>query len=108
MTIRKAKDLAVGDVFRLHVFGEVLEASPVPDRKVKIKIALENQGRRSNRGALGRHPDKQSPLEFLDSGYVLEFVCRASRTFRLHEWWDDDDDDDEDFVVGPPPETIDA
>jgi len=48
---RKARDLSVGDVFRLHVYGEVLSIAPVANgRRIKIKLALENQGRRRNSG----------------------------------------------------------
>ena len=74
----KARELSVGDAFRLHVTGEVVQASPVADgKRIKIKILLEHQ---------------TTGLEFLDSGCVLEFICKPGRVFCV--WNDDDDDDD--------------
>jgi hypothetical protein len=67
---RKARDLTDGDVFRLHVYGEVLTVAPVADgKRIKVKLALENQGRRANRGE-PTQSDKPSDLEFLDTGHV--------------------------------------
>jgi hypothetical protein len=98
--MKKARDLEVGDVFRLHIYGEVLSRAPVADgKRIKIKIVLEDQGQRRQRGALivARQP---GGLEFTDAGCVLEFLCLPGRTFHLIEWWDDDDDEVE---VGPVP-----
>ena len=98
---RKARDLIRGDVFRLHVYGDVLAAIPVAGgKRVKVTIALENQGQRWNCGAL-TGSDRPYPLEFLDAGHVLEFICSPGRNFHLCEWNDDDTNDDE--VVDPPP-----
>jgi hypothetical protein len=98
---RKARNLIRGDVFRLHVYGEVLTAIPVANSKrVKVKLALENQGRRVNRGN-PTQSDKPSELEFLDTGHVLEFVCPPGRVFHLIERDDDDDDDGDEEVVSP-------
>jgi hypothetical protein len=47
----KAKDLSRGDVFRMHVYGEVITAESVADSKrIKIHLSLENQGGRTRRG----------------------------------------------------------
>jgi hypothetical protein len=104
----KARDLSMGDVFRLHVFGEVLTAEPVGDGKrcVKIRIAVEDQGRRANCGAPGealRAGAWKPELQFLDEGHVLEFICKPGRVFHLVEWSDDDDDDDDEGNLGPDP-----
>jgi hypothetical protein len=87
MSPKKARDLVVGDVFRLHVYGEALAVAHVADdKRIKVKIELENQGRRGNSGYCGDSvPDA---LEFTDAGYVLEFICRPGRTFHVY---DDDD-----------------
>jgi hypothetical protein len=99
---RKAHNLTRGDVFRLHVCGEVLTATPVADgRHIKVTLALENQEHRTNGGSPTQSV-KPSELEFLDTGHVLEFICRPNRVFHLIEWNDDDDQDD-DEVVSPPP-----
>jgi hypothetical protein len=108
MRTKKARDLVVGDVFRLHVYGEVLAVSGVADgRRIKVKIELENQGRRDNRGLT--FSAKPSGLEFTDVGYVLEFLCRPSRAFHVYS---DDDWDDDDASIEPAPpsphELIDA
>jgi hypothetical protein len=108
---RKARDLSVGDIFRMHVYGEVLSVASVADgKRIKVKLALENQGRRDNSGVpvsiggrLFSRP-RQNPytdLEFTDNGHVLEFLCRPGRGFRLIEWGDDDDDDGDDVEHGP-------
>jgi hypothetical protein len=90
--IREARDLTVGDVFRLHVYGEVLSVTTIGNR-IKVKLELENQGRRDNCGGpTGNEKQKADKLEFTDDGYVLEFICRPSRTFHLIERWDGDDD----------------
>jgi len=89
---RKARDLSAGDIFRMHVYGEVLSVASVADgKRVKIKLALENQAHRKSR----------IDLEFTDSGHVLEFLCRPGRGFHLIEWGDDDDDDGDDVEHGP-------
>jgi len=102
---RKARDLSVGDIFRMHVYGEVLSIASVADgKRIKIKLALENQGRRNNCGmpTFGETRRKSRiDLEFTDNGHVLEFLCRPGRAFRLIEWGDDDDDDGDDVEHGP-------
>jgi hypothetical protein len=86
----KATELRQGDVFGLHVYGEVREASPVGDgKRIKVKLVLE--GTRSASGAVAS--PGTAALEFLDTGYVIEFICRPNRVFHLMEWDDDDDDD---------------
>jgi hypothetical protein len=108
MGIKKARDLLVGDIFRMHVYGEVLAVSHVAeDKRIKVKIELENQGRRDNRQLT--FSEKPSELEFTDAGYVLEFLCRPSRAFHVYS---DDDWDDDDASIEPAPpsphELIDA
>jgi hypothetical protein len=102
---RKARDLSAGDIFRMHVYGEVLSVASVADgKRVKIKLALENQGRRNNSGVpmfSEAHRKSRIDLEFTDSGHVLEFLCRPGRGFHLIEWGDDDDDDGDDVEHGP-------
>src|SRR5262245_11413164 len=84
--IRKARDLSVGDFFKLQVCGEVLTVAPVANgKRIKIKFALEDQGQ----------------LEFTDTSLVLEFLCRPCREFHVYEWDDDDDDDRNDVEVDP-------
>ena len=110
--LKKARNLAIGDVFRLHVYGQVLEAANVADGKlVKIKIELENQGRRGPSGRVGpptilvgtgtyldgmqtvsrqlREYSSGDYLEFTDIGYALEFICRSARTFHVYDYDDD-------------------
>jgi hypothetical protein len=108
---RKARDLSVGDIFRMHVYGEVLNVASVADgKRIKVKLALESQGRRNNSGVpvsiggrlLSAPHEPSTDLEFTDNGHVLEFLCRPGRKFHLIEWGDDDDDDD-DIEVGPIP-----
>jgi hypothetical protein len=92
-----ARDLTVGDVFALHIYGAVIAVTSVADgRRVKIKIELENQGHRSyGNPCFGEGP---STLEFLDDHYVLEFLCRPGRKFSVYDDddWDDSDGDDAD------------
>jgi hypothetical protein len=105
MSTKKARDLVVGDIFRLHIYGEVLAVSGVGDgKRIKVKIELENQGRRDNRGLT--FSGKPSGLEFTDAGYLLEFLCRPSRTFHVYSDWDDDDDDDDINVDPTPPHEL--
>jgi len=95
---RKANELCVGDVFRLHVYGEVVAVNLVADgKRVKVRLVLEDQGRRCNSGFLGS--DRDHALEFTDSGCTLQFLCRPGRAFHLIEWGDDADDD----VIEPGP-----
>jgi hypothetical protein len=106
---KKARNLVAGDVFRLHVYGEVLAVSQVADgKRIKVKIELENQGRRDNRELT--FSGKPSGLEFTDAGYVLEFLCHPSRSFHVYsdDDWDDDDGDDIEPEPIPPHELIDA
>jgi hypothetical protein len=108
MDTKKARDLVAGDVFRLHVYGEVLAVTPVADgKRIKVKIELGNQGRRVNRGVL-TVSEKSSGLEFTDAGYVLEFLCHPSRSFHVYSDDDWDDDEDEPIERTPPHELIDA
>jgi hypothetical protein len=80
--VRKARDLAVGDVFRLHVYGEVLSAVAVAGgKRIRVKIALEGQGRRANCGALTREETRKLGLEFTDTGHILEFLCALGARF---------------------------
>jgi hypothetical protein len=103
MSTKKARDLVVGDVFRLHVYGEVLAVARVAEgKRIKVKIELENQGRRDNCGLT--FSGKSSGLEFTDAGYLLEFLCRPSRTFHVYsDGWNDDSNDNID--VDPTPAT---
>ena len=90
---RKAKDLKQGDVFRLHVYCEVTDVAVVDGGKhVRVRIGLEDQGRRHNCGALTPGDKRNVGLSFLGAA-GLEFVCRSSRVFLLHEWDEDDDRD---------------
>lgn len=70
ISLRKARDLKKGDVFRLHVHGEVVSADLVADGKlVKVRIALEDRGPRATSGGLGRAAAAdawQPDLEFVD------------------------------------------
>jgi hypothetical protein len=98
-----ARDLTVGDVFRLNVYGCVLAAAPVAGGKlIKVRIELEDQGPRGPRG--GSFVEGNSSLEFTDDGSMLEFLCRPGRKFSVYPDDDDDDDDDED-VDAPTPLT---
>jgi hypothetical protein len=109
MSTKKACDLVVGDVFRLHVYGEVLAVSRVAEgKRVKVKVELENQGRRDNHGLT--FSAKPSGLEFTDAGFLLEFLCRPSRLFHVYsnDDWDDDDDSDVEPIPPSPRELIDA
>jgi hypothetical protein len=98
--LKKARELKIGDLFRLHVYGQVLTAQPVADgERIRIKIGLEDQGQRRQHGVLsGRRRDG---LEFTDAGHVVEFLCPPGRAFRTIEDWDDDDGDE--IEVGPVP-----
>ena len=96
MTSIKARDLSIGHVFKLNLFGEVVEASSVCDgKRVKIKILLREQA---------------TGLEFLDAGCAVEFICKSGRVFHVYD--DDGDDDDErepEFDPTPdPPVLVDA
>jgi hypothetical protein len=95
---KKARDLVVGDIFRLHIYGEVRAVSRVVEgKRIKVKIELENQGRRDNCGLT--FGAKSGGLEFTDAGYVLEFLCRPSRSFHVYE----DDEDNGDSIKPAPP-----
>lgn len=40
---RKASEPSIGDVFRLHIFGEVVAVAPVVGgKRIKVRIALED------------------------------------------------------------------
>jgi hypothetical protein len=90
----KARELKRGDVFRIVVDCEVLEATPVADgKRIKIVAAVENP--------IG-------PIEYLDEACTLALVCTPGRQFAGYRRRDDDDADD--FVVNPPdlPKLVDA
>jgi hypothetical protein len=104
---KKARDLVVGDVFRMHIYGEVIAISRVADgKRVKIRIGLEDQGHRTNRD-LG-FKEGNGTLEFTDAGHILEFLCRPGREFHTYDDWDDDDEDEFEPEPTPPHELIDA
>jgi hypothetical protein len=88
--VSKARELSVGDVFGLSIYGEVVEASSVADgKRIKIKLPLQDQA---------------TGLEFLDAGCTPEFLCRPGREFHVwNERDDDDNDDDDDREVAPNP-----
>ncbi len=47
----KARDLKRGDVFRMHIYGSVVAVESVSDgKRIRVKIALENQGDRRQSG----------------------------------------------------------
>ena len=106
MTVKKAHNLVSGDVFRLHVYGQVIAVSPVArGKRIKVKIELENQGQRVNCGAFGRKANG-APLEFTDSGHVLEFLCRPGRKFHVQDYWDNGWDDEVEPAPIAPLETV--
>jgi hypothetical protein len=87
----------------------VLSVTSVADgKRVKVKLALEGQGHRINRGAPSHNEARRSDLEFCDAGHTLEFLCRPGRKFHVYD--DDDDDDDDELEPGPvpSPEDVDA
>jgi hypothetical protein len=109
MSTKKARELVVGDVFRMHIYGEVIAISSVADgKRVKIRIGLEDQGHRTNGGP--GFKEANGTLEFTDAGHVLEFLCRPGRKFHTYDDWSDDDDADEGEPIEPTPphELIDA
>ena len=84
---RKAKDLRVGDVFRLHVYGIVTGAFSVANgKRVRIKIELEDQGRASV-GKLeavfafaGREDATVGPAEFSTSTLTTTMMTGETAT----------------------------
>jgi hypothetical protein len=101
MIQKHARDLAVGDTFRLGLCVEVIAVAPVAGTKhVKIKTEVEDQGHRSYSD--DRFAEGSSTLEFLDTGHVLEFVSPANRKFNVFE---DDGDDWDDDADAPTPLT---
>ena len=87
----KAKDLMRGDVFRMHVYGEVVSVEPVAGgKRVKVHLTLENQGGRANCGTPS-NPGK-SELEFTE----IEFICKPGKAFHVYNRDEDDDDGDND------------
>jgi hypothetical protein len=97
---RKASELSAGDMFRMHIHGEVVAATPVAGgKRIKIRIALEDQGQRGNCGWLGEGLHRG--LEFTDAGHVLEFLCRPGRLFKCIVDWDDDEDEVEPVPPAP-------
>jgi hypothetical protein len=123
---KRARDLSVGDVFSLQVYGEVVAVASVADgKRMKVRISLEDQGGQGARSYRDSHdhiveaildPKERAPfghdvrkgtLEFTDAGYVLEFLSPPGRKFHVIEWRDDDDGADEDPVdVGPLPSPV--
>lgn len=98
MVSKRAGELNIGDVFAMHIYAEVIAAMPVAGgKRIKIKIELENQGHRSF-GSSG-FAAGDSSLEFTDAGHVLEFLCRPSRKFHVH----DSDGDGADTPTPPTP-----
>ena len=92
----KAKDLMRGDVFRMHVYGEVVSVEPVAGgKRVKVHLTLENQGGRANCGASSNDPGK-SELGFTDVGSEIEFICKPGKAFHVYNRDEDDDDGDND------------
>ena len=64
---RKARDLAIGNCFRIAVFGEVVEVEPIADgKRIRIRLALANQRQ----------------LEF--ETRCVEFLSRPGRPFLLY------------------------
>ena len=84
----KARDLKRDDALWMNVHGRVLAVAPVANgKRVLIKIALE----------------ETPSLEFSDSGFVLEVICRPGRTFSVRPGgWGGDGGDDEP-ILGPSP-----
>jgi hypothetical protein len=104
MTFKRASDLSAGDVFRMHIYGEVIAITPVAGgKRIKIKIELENQGHRSN--GVYAFSEGDSTLEFTDDGHVLEFLCRPGRKFHVYDDWGEDNEDDDCNVDAPTPQT---
>ena len=66
--MKSARELKAGDVFRLHVFYEVIGVIPVGDDGKQVLIAIK--------------PENQSELEFIDGG--RGFFCRGGRTFAVY------------------------
>jgi hypothetical protein len=98
---RKASELKLGDTFRLHIYGQVVAVGPVAGgKRVKIRIALEDQGQRRNCGAFGKGTKRE--LEFTDDAHIVEFLCLPGRAFQLIEWLGDDDDDQDETEPLPP------
>lgn len=81
----KAKDLEAGHVFTIDAMVEVIAVETV-GKQVKLKVSLIDTPR----------------LEFMDSGFVLELLCKPSRNFHVWRDYDDGDDDDEPEPVTPP------
>jgi hypothetical protein len=82
MMLKKARDLSRGDVFSLHVYGEVVAAEPIAGgKRIKVVLTLENQGRRDNCGGLVDRPPRGDELEFTDDGYTIEFSAVPAGRF---------------------------
>jgi hypothetical protein len=100
-TQKPARGLAVGDVFSLHIYVEVLAVAPVTASNcVKVKIAVEDQGHRSFRAS--GFAEGPSTLEFLNEHHVLEFLYRSNRKFHTYDDWDGDWGNDDVDVPTPP------
>jgi hypothetical protein len=101
----KAKDLKRGDIFRLHVYCQVIAIEPVAyGKRIRVTLALEHQGARSQRGALTG--SNSGELEFMDDGCVLKFVCKPSRNFQVYADYGGDGYDDEPETLLPPDDEI--
>jgi hypothetical protein len=105
---RKASELARGDRFRMHIYGEVIALESIAGgKRIKIRLSLEDQGQRTNSG----FPSKGSHrgLEFTDAGHSLEFICRPGRLFHLiADWWDGEDEDELEPAPRKPADLVDA
>ena len=84
----KARDLKRDDALWVNVHGRVLAAAPVANgKRVLVKIALE----------------ETSSLEFSDSGFVVEIICKPGRTLSVWRGgWGGDGGDDEP-ILDPSP-----
>jgi hypothetical protein len=103
---RQARDLSIGDIYRIHVYGEVLSVKPMPAASgsrcaslLRIKGGVQTAARSTT-------PTNGS---LTNEGHVLEFICKPGRVFHLTEWDEDDDDGDDESPMAPiAPETVDA
>jgi hypothetical protein len=98
--LSKAKDLKRGDVVRLHVYADVIAVEPTAQgKRIKVKLALEHQGQRRQRGTLVERANGDA-LEFTDDGYLVKFICKPGRDFHVYN--DHYGDGDEaDFPLPP-------
>lgn len=107
----KAKNVELGDVIGLHVYGEVV-AVRKNGKHVTLKLALENQGagqRAVATSGRGRgEPGSCNSLEWTDDGCIVEFIVKQGRELSVYRDDDDRDDDEEIEPVDPvAPELVD-